>query len=180
MGASSLSSIPAAEVARLADEDAEHYERFVTDLHCAGGRVVFRTAINAQPLYLVRERLQGIKLERLATFHGELLLARDCAQGFYGGVNDTPGPEGVIRRQCEFRRDTTWRILDRALAEAVAIWGGRERIDRIQMVYKFHLLDMRLADWINEYARQHSLEDSARASEQDVAKPAAGAVAPKS
>ena len=150
--------MPATEVARLADEDAEHYERFVTDLHRAGARVIFRTAINAQPLYLVRERLQAIKLERLGTRHGELLLVRDCAQGFYGGVNDAPGTEGVLRRQCEFRRDTTWRILDRALAEATVLWGGREHIDRIQMIYKFHLLDMRLANWINEYARRHGLE----------------------
>src|SRR5262245_50837858 len=51
----------AAQVARLADEDARHYERFVVDLHAAGGRVVFRTAINAQPLYRVREELLGVK-----------------------------------------------------------------------------------------------------------------------
>src|SRR5262245_33692929 len=58
------SRTPAQEVARLAAEDAEHYERFVLDLHASGGRVVFRTAINAQPLYRVRERLLGVKLER--------------------------------------------------------------------------------------------------------------------
>ena len=151
---------PAQEVARTAAADAEHYERFLLDLHAAGGRVVFRTAINAQPLYRVRERLLGVKLERFATFHGELLLVRDGAQGFYGGVNDEPGPSGtgVIRRTCEFRRDVTRRILDYAVAEAAAAWGGRERIDRIQMVYKFHLLDMRLAEWVDEYAAEHGLK----------------------
>jgi nicotinamidase-related amidase/isocitrate/isopropylmalate dehydrogenase len=148
---------PARDVARSATEDAEHYERFLADLHRAGGRVAFRTAINAQPLYRVRERLLGVKLERFSTFHGELLLVRDGAQGFYGGVNDEPGPEGVIRRTCEFRRDTTRRILDHALAEAAAAWGGVEAIDRIQMIYKFHLLDMRLAEWVDEYATEHGL-----------------------
>jgi len=148
----------AAEVARLADEDALHYERFLTELHAAGGRVVFRTAINAQPLYRVRERLLGVKLERFSTFHGELLLVRDGAQGFYGGVNDAPDASGVIRRSCEFRRDTTRRILDRAIHEASEAWGGADRIDRIQMVYKFHLLDMRLAEWVREYAEERGLE----------------------
>ena len=151
---------PAQEVARMAAEDAEHYERFLVDLHAGGSRVVFRTAINAQPLYRVRERLMGVKLERFSTFHGELLLVRDGAQGFYGGVNDEPGPAGagVIRRTCEFRRDVTRRILDYAVAEAAAAWGGRDRIDRIQMVYKFHLLDMRLAEWVDEYAAEHGLK----------------------
>lgn len=152
------SRTPAREVARLAAADAEHYERFLLDLHASGARVVFRTAINAQPLYRVRERLLGVKLERFATFHGELLLVRDGAQGFYGGVNDEPGPTGVIRRTCEFRRDVTRRILDHALAEAAAAWGGRDRIDRIQMVYKFHLLDMRLAEWVDEYAAEQGLK----------------------
>ena len=149
---------PAQEVARMASEDAEHYERFLVDLHAGGGRVVFRTAINAQPLYRVRERLMGVKVERFATFHGDLMLVRDGAQGFYGGVNDEPGPAGVIRRTCEFRRDVTRRILDFAVAEAAAAWGGRDRIDRIQMVYKFHLLDMRLAEWVDEYAAEHGLK----------------------
>ena len=148
----------AAEVARLADEDAQHYERFLSDFHAAGGRVVFRTAINAQPLYRVRERLLGVKLERFASFHGELLLVRDGAQGFYAGVNDEPDGSGVIRRACEFRRDTTHRVLDHALAEAAEAWGGVEKIDRIQMVYKFHLLDMRLAEWVREYADARGLE----------------------
>ena len=149
---------PARQVARMAAEDAEHYERFLHELAAAGGRVVFRTAINAQPLYRVRERLMGIKVERFTTFHGELLLVRDGAQGFYGGVNDEPGPTGVIRRVCEFRRDVTRRILDHAVAEASAAWGGAQRIDRIQMVYKFHLLDMRLAEWVDEYAAEHGLK----------------------
>jgi nicotinamidase-related amidase len=64
----------------------------------------------------------------------------------------------VIERRCEFRRDTTRRILDRALEEAVAAWGSVDRIDRIQMVYKFHLLDMRMAEWVREYAEERGLE----------------------
>jgi hypothetical protein len=101
---------PAREVAHLAADDAEHYERFLTDLHRAGGRVAFRTAINAQPLYRVRERLLGVKLERFGTFHGELLLVRDGAQGFYGGVNDEPTPWPKRPRPGEaWRRSTASR-----------------------------------------------------------------------
>jgi hypothetical protein len=33
-----------------------------------------------------------------------------------------------------------------------------EKIDRVQMIYKFHLLDMRMAEWVDEYATEHGLE----------------------
>lgn len=49
--------LTAAAVARSSVEDAAAYESFVRELVAAGGRAIFRTAFNAQPLYVVRERL---------------------------------------------------------------------------------------------------------------------------
>src|SRR5262245_58256854 len=43
-------------VAASSAADADAYETWVRGLYARGGRVVFRTAFNAQPLYVVRER----------------------------------------------------------------------------------------------------------------------------
>ncbi|MEK8169044.1 hypothetical protein NKH77_02035 [Streptomyces sp. M19] len=53
------------EIRRLTREDAEHYEGFLRERAAAGTRVVFRTAINAQTLYLVRQRLHAVKVDTL-------------------------------------------------------------------------------------------------------------------
>ena len=131
--------------AELAREDAEHYERFLLEARAQGCAAVFRTAFNAQSLYLVRERLTAVKVEAL----GDLLLVRDQAQGFYAGDNDAGSAESILRT-CRFSKAVTWKILDFAVAEAQRLWGG---MDRIMMVYKFHLLDTRFARWVKEYPR---------------------------
>ncbi|MFO0747265.1 MAG: isochorismatase family protein [Myxococcota bacterium] len=160
--------LTAVEVAASSGEDAAAYEAFVRELAARGGRVIFRTAFNAQPLYVVRERLQCAKVEALPGAYGdigekalggggpargsEILLVRDQAQGFYGGLNDDPATSpDAIHRTTVFTREVTWRLLDFALGEAHARWGCAP--DHVVMAYKFHLLDARLATWVADYGR---------------------------
>ncbi|MFD5462350.1 isocitrate/isopropylmalate family dehydrogenase [Kitasatospora sp. NPDC127059] len=134
-------------IRRLTQEDAEHYERFCRDQARNGVPAVFRTAINAQSLYLVRQRLQAVKVEPITAGTASLLLVRDEAQGFYTGENrHSPG---VVTRTMEFSRDTTRAVLEYALRRARRHWpdGGPQRI---VMAYKFHLLDGALDDWVRE------------------------------
>jgi len=146
------------EMARIAREDANHYVDFLRELHDGGVPAVFRTAINAQPLYRVRERLHAIKIERLQTAEGELLLVRDQTQGFYAGVTDPDesGAGDTFRHTCEFRRDGTRLVLDHARRVGEAAWGD-DGIDELVMVYKFHVIDSRFARWVDEYADEHGL-----------------------
>jgi isocitrate/isopropylmalate dehydrogenase len=147
---------PAAAAAAAA-EDAQAYEDFLLELARKDVRAVFRTAFNAESIYLSRERLRSVKVELLPFAHGKFLLVRDQAQGFYAGGNNAPASSpDVIVRSCEFRRDVTERVLDFALLEAAAMWGPRET-GRIVLVYKFHVLDNRFASWIAAFARARSL-----------------------
>lgn len=143
------------EVRALTREDAEHYEQFVRARAAAGGRVIFRTAINAQTLYLVRQRLQAVKVDTLDAAGARLLLVRDQAQGFYTGENEhTPGR---VRRVTEFSREITEKVLGYALRRARQEWPG-EGPARIVMAYKFHLLDGALDVWAAEFARRHGVD----------------------
>jgi len=152
------SAMTSAEVARVAKEDAAAYEAFLFGLRDEGCKVVFRTAFNAETIYLVRERLRGVKVETLQARDGEFLLIRDEAQGFYAGSNNAPESSSeLISRTCEFSKEVTCQILDFSLRQAEERWGGGKKIDRIIAVYKFHLLDSRFVRWIEEYAKNRSL-----------------------
>lgn len=138
-------------VRELTAADAEHYEGFCRELVAEGATAVFRTAINAQSLYLVRERLQTVKVDRIGAAPVELLLVRDQAQGFYSGENaHTPGQ---VTRTMTFTRELTERIVEFALARARELWPDG-RIDQIVMAYKFHLLDGALGAWVAELSER--------------------------
>jgi isocitrate/isopropylmalate dehydrogenase len=144
---------PGADAVRAATElDADHYESFCRGLADRGVPAVFRTAINAQSLYLVRERLRAIKADLIAAPDGELLLIRDQAQGFYTGEN-THAP-GVVERATVFSRAVTDELIAFALERARAQWpdGGP---DEVIMAYKFHLLDGALEEWVRAAADRH-------------------------
>ena len=66
-------------------QDVLHYEDFCKKQAALGTRVTFKTAINAQSLYLVREHLQAVKVECFNQGKNSLLLIRDQSQGFYTG-----------------------------------------------------------------------------------------------
>jgi nicotinamidase-related amidase/isocitrate/isopropylmalate dehydrogenase len=149
--------LPATVVAARAEDDAATFVGFAEQLMAAGARVLFRTAINAQCLYRARERLQAIKVDHFTGPSGEILLVRDQTQGFYGGTNSDPAERDVIRRTCEFRRDRTCQVIDRALELAAALWGGKERVDDVIVTCKFHLLDTRFAEWVSDHGRRLGL-----------------------
>ncbi|MFE7562227.1 isocitrate/isopropylmalate family dehydrogenase [Kitasatospora sp. NPDC057500] len=139
----------------LTEEDARHYERFCRERARLGTTAVFRTAVNAQSLYLVRRRLQAVKVEPIAAGDGSLLLVRDQAQGFYTGENRHA--PGVVTRTMEFSREITGKVLEFAVRRARRLWpdGGPARV---VMAYKYHLLDGALDDWVGEIARGLGVE----------------------
>ncbi|MFJ2580368.1 isocitrate/isopropylmalate family dehydrogenase [Kitasatospora aureofaciens] len=139
-------------IGRLTHEDATHYEEFCREQARLGTAAVFRTAINAQSLYLVRQRLQAVKVEPIAAGDASLLLVRDEAQGFYTGENrHSPG---LVTRTMEFSREITEKILDFAVRRARQEWPGHGP-ERVVMAYKFHLLDGALDDWVAESSARH-------------------------
>jgi tartrate dehydrogenase/decarboxylase/D-malate dehydrogenase len=137
------------EIRRLTELDAEHYERFCRAQARRDTPVIFRTAINAQSLYLVRQRLQAVKVDHLAHAGKSLLLVRDEAQGFYTGENSHR--PGVVERTTTFSREITEKVLTFAVRRARRQWPGHA-VERVVMAYKFHLLDGALGEWVAEIA----------------------------
>ncbi|MEU8203526.1 isocitrate/isopropylmalate family dehydrogenase [Streptosporangium sp. NPDC049046] len=142
-------------VRELTGEDADHYADFCRTLAALGVPAVFRTAVNAQSLYLVRRRLQAVKVDVMTTPDASLLLVRDQAQGFYTGEN-THVP-GALVRTMAFSREITEKVIAFAVRRARQEWpdGG---IGQIVMAYKFHLLDGALDEWVAESAARHGVE----------------------
>lgn len=143
-----------ARIRELTGEDAAHYEEFCRDLAAGGSHAVFRTAINAQSLYLVRQRLRAVKIDQLTAGDTSLLLVRDQAQGFYTGENRHT--DGEVVRTFAFSREITEAVVGHALERARRAWpdGGP---DRIVMAYKFHLLDGAFDAWVAGIAARHGV-----------------------
>ncbi|MER7213074.1 isocitrate/isopropylmalate family dehydrogenase [Streptosporangium sp. NPDC000239] len=143
------------QIRELTRQDADHYAEFCRTRAALGVPAVFRTAINAQSLYLVRQRLRAVKVDAITTPETSLLLVRDEAQGFYTGEN-THAP-GFLVRTMAFSRDITEQVIAFAVRRARQEWpdGGAERII---MAYKFHLLDGALDEWVAESAARHGVE----------------------
>ncbi|WP_432061204.1 isocitrate/isopropylmalate family dehydrogenase [Streptomyces sp. S1] len=136
---------------RLTAEDAEHYEAWCRELAGRGTTAVFRTAINAQSLYLVRRRLRAVKVDLLTADGRSLLLVRDQAQGFYTGEN-THAP-GEVTRTLTFSHEITGAVVEHALERARRTWPDG-RIGRIVMAYKFHLLDGAFDAWVADLSER--------------------------
>ncbi|MFJ4341764.1 isocitrate/isopropylmalate family dehydrogenase [Streptomyces sp. NPDC088915] len=140
-----------AAVQRLTAEDADHYEAWCRDLAGRGTTAVFRTAINAQSLYLVRRRLRAVKVDLLTAGGRSLLLVRDQAQGFYTGENTHTA--GEVTRTLTFSREVTGAVVEHALERARRTWPDG-RIGRIVMAYKFHLLDGAFDAWVADLSER--------------------------
>ncbi|RBM22158.1 isocitrate/isopropylmalate family dehydrogenase [Streptomyces sp. PT12] len=141
-------------VRELTRADAEHYEHFCRSLAAAGVTALFRTAINAQSLYLVRQRLRAVKVDPIGAGDASMLLVRDQAQGFYTGENDHA--PGTVTRTQTFSHAVTDEIVALALRRALRQWPGRE-VGRVVMAYKFHLLDGAFEAWVTEIAQRRGV-----------------------
>jgi isocitrate/isopropylmalate dehydrogenase len=145
----------AERIAQLTEDNAAHYEDF-RRLSDSGVPAVFRTALNAQSLYLVRQRLHSVKVEHLVARDLEILLIRDQAQGFYTGDNSHDLASALVVRRCVFSQSLISAIVAFAIAVARRTWS-RDGIDRVILAYKSHLLDGCLSSWVRQCAQEHNM-----------------------
>lgn len=140
--------------------DATHYEDFCRKRAAQGTNVIFRTAFTAQSLYLVRQHLEAVKVERFRKRSAEILLIRDQAQGFYTGSN-TYAPDALaVSRTSHFDKAIFSRIVAFALSRARKCWGENVKIDSLILVYKHHLFDGVFDVWAQEWSKEHGLQIS--------------------
>ena len=137
--------------------DATHYEDFCKKQAAQGINVIFRTAFTAQSLYLVRQRLEAVKVEHFHKQSAEILLIRDQAQGFYSGSNIYSFDALVVSRTSQFEKAIFGRIVTYSLLRARRCWGENTKIESLTLVYKHHLFDGILDAWAQEWSHEHDL-----------------------
>ncbi|GIK00356.1 hypothetical protein Aspvir_004379 [Aspergillus viridinutans] len=149
-------------VKHIADEtsqDAEDYRNFCETAAANGIAAIFRTAIHAQSLYLVRDQLNAVKIEHFDLGNSNaLLFVRDEAQGFYAGVNEYHDDSHSITRTSPFRRSTFDQILAYALQRAAEEWGEHNVPKSVTLVYKFHLFDGVFQAWAPHWTSRFGID----------------------
>jgi hypothetical protein len=120
--------------------------RFYRGFYGDGGRLIFRTAVNAETLYALRRQLQAIKVSHVSLGRRRVTFIRDQHQGFYA-CDCWNQQDGAIRFQGSFHEVGLQRIYDYAAAEASA-WLGPDA--ETWFVYKHHLFGNSFVSWISE------------------------------
>ncbi|KAE8131048.1 hypothetical protein BDV38DRAFT_276288 [Aspergillus pseudotamarii] len=149
-------------IQHIADEttqDAEEYRKFCETATANGIAAIFRTAIHAQSLYLVRDQLKAVKIEHFNLGNSNaLLFIRDEAQGFYAGENEYCNGRYSITRTSAFTRSTFDQIFEYALERAKEEWGVANVPKAVTLVYKFHLFDGVFQAWAPHWQRRFGIE----------------------
>ncbi|KAH1545461.1 hypothetical protein KXX57_004610 [Aspergillus fumigatus] len=149
-------------IKHIADEttqDADEYRTFCETAAANGIAAIFRTAIHAQSLYLVRDQLKAVKIEHFSLGDSNaLLFIRDEAQGFYAGVNEYDNGNHSITRSSPFSRSTFDQILAYALERAAEEWGVENVPESITLVYKFHLFDGVFQAWAPHWRSRFGID----------------------
>lgn len=147
---SELRGLTAAECTRIVERDLEELARFYRRFYDAGGRILFRTAVNAETLYALRRQLEAIKLSHALLNGRRVAFVRDQHQGFYA-CDSWHDRGGAIDFQGSFDKAKLRRIHDYAAAEASA-WLGPDA--ETWFVYKHHLFGNTFVSWIAEICPQ--------------------------
>ncbi|RAK99399.1 Isochorismatase hydrolase [Aspergillus ibericus CBS 121593] len=142
-------------------QDTIHYRQFCEEAAARGVRAIFRTSISAQALYLVREQLEAVKCEHYwQSPTASLVLVRDQAQGFYGGINTVEADGQAVSRTVQFRKAIFDRIITFGLTRARQLLAERTTgvaIETITLVYKFHLFDGLFLQWARDWEQTHGV-----------------------
>ncbi|KAJ5153862.1 uncharacterized protein N7500_009301 [Penicillium coprophilum] len=139
--------------------DADHYEAFCRQVVDLGACAIFRTSISAQALYMVRDRLQAVKVEHFKMSpSASILLVRDQAQGFYSGLNNMDSNQETVSRSSYFSKKVFETILTFSLARSREVWGSDSPITTVTLVYKFHLFDGLFYSWAKEWKESYGVD----------------------
>lgn len=140
-----LESEPA-EIEAAVESDLAKIKEFYEDFYATGGRIVFRTAFNAETLYRFRALGQALKTVHIPLPQKNVLFVRDQMQGFYA-VDSCDIEPGQIRFSSSFSLDSFKTLAEYSLAEAQRTL--RNGFD-VWVVYKHHLFANVLEKWTNE------------------------------
>lgn len=141
-----LYGLSAAECTSIVERDLAELARFYRSFYHAGGRYIFRTAVNAETLYALRRELEAVKISNTLLSGRRVTFVRDQHQGFYA-CDSWHDRNDVIEFHGSFHKSKLRRIHDYSAAES-ASWLGPDA--ETWFVYKHHLFANNFVSWISE------------------------------
>lgn len=135
---------------KISWDEVAHLEDTMIQWYSQNVRAIFRTAINAETLYIFRQRVKAVKEFSLNTLHGRrILFVRDQAEGFYANtaysVNEGAGE---IHFEGKFTKEHQQQVVRYAIRRAEEKFKGQTF--RKWAIYKHHLFGDALQDWVRE------------------------------
>ncbi len=134
------------QIKSIVKQDIANLERFYTKFYEQGGKVIFRTAINAESLYQIRKDFKAIKTIPLYCADKQMLMVRDEFQGFY--TNDTYSlSDNNIQFTGSFSYKKFKTLLTYSVHEADQFLGDNYDV---WVLYKHHLFSNLIEKWVKE------------------------------
>jgi len=142
----SLRNASSRQIEKIIYDELETLHSFYKKFYSLGGRTIFRTAINAETLYLFRKTGKAVKMIEIPLAEKTLLIIRDETQGFYVDEHYKIGKErieftGSFTKE-NFRLVTNFALneANRVLRQPFETW----------VVYKHHLFANLIQKWVTD------------------------------
>ncbi|MCB9353083.1 MAG: hypothetical protein H6575_00760 [Lewinellaceae bacterium] len=133
----------------LSTKQAERLVGLTTKWYNKGVRTIFRTSVNAEALYLFRQKVKAVKEFGLETNSGSrILFVRDQAEGFYANESYRIENDAEIHFNGSFTKAHQQQVSEYALQAAQRFIG--ENRFRKWALYKHHLFGNVLENWIRD------------------------------
>lgn len=120
-----------------------------------GIKYIFRTSINADILYKLREKVEGIKIIESNFNNNKLIIVRDEIQGFYANDFWTHTTD-KIEAKLHFSKENFKKLI--YFSERIAKEIFNDSKPEILAIYKHHLFNGYIEKWINQYAKEKNLK----------------------
>lgn len=132
------------------DEANKLYELYEENFLKKGVKAVFRTSVNAEALYILRQNANAYKFIDFPTDVGNsMIVVRDQAEGFYANTSYEVSPdEDVITFHGQYTKDNFKSVIKHATQYANNYFG-EDNYDTM-LVYKYHLFGVLFDKWLKE------------------------------
>lgn len=136
-------------IENITNKDIECIWNFLVNFYNDGGRVIFRTAINAEALYQIRLLGKAVKVmpEINLKYGNKILLIRDLTEGYYAN-REYKITNNKITFIGGFTKRHIKELCEFSLEKAKDYLGKRFEI---WCIYKYHLFANVLERWFKKY-----------------------------
>ena len=138
-----LHNMPFEEIENIVQKELGILKAFYEEFYSSGGRIIFKTAINAETLYLFRRIGKAIQIIDIPASENRLLMIRDETQGFYA-TDQYNIEKDRIKFTASFSKESFELVANSALNEAEK---ALKQPFETWVVYKHHLFANVIEKW---------------------------------